>query len=137
MKVFRCLDHSHPFSNLQRKRFSSTRPSPIKPEAYMLYRIVSFSFNPESNFPWHKICVTGKQNSLTNYKKKNGSQTCLPLEFLKCLKMQLLRLFENHKNLKIRKSGQNWHFYLSIKQLITLKIVINSRLSGKFLEMQP
>ena len=27
---------------------------------------------------------------------------------------------------KIRKSGQNWHFYLSIKQIITLEIVINS-----------
>ena len=44
-------------------------------------------------------------------------------------KVQLLRFFEKHKNLKkllcfLRKSP--WHFYLSIKQLITLEIIINS-----------
>ena len=34
---------------------------------------------------------------------------------------------------KIRKSVQNWHFYLSIKQIITLEIVINS-LSGRIMK---
>ena len=34
---------------------------------------------------------------------------------------------------KNRKTGQNWHFYLSIKQIITLEIVINS-LSRKMLK---
>ena len=34
---------------------------------------------------------------------------------------------------KNRKTGQNWHFYLSIKQIITLEIVINS-LSRKILK---
>ena len=31
---------------------------------------------------------------------------------------------------KIHKSGEDWHFYLSIKQIITLEIIINS-LSGR------
>ena len=48
------------------------------------------------------------------------------MEFFKFLKMQLLQLSKNHKIIKIRKSGQNWHFYPSIKQIITLEIVINS-----------
>ena len=37
------------------------------------------------------------------------------------------------KMTKNRKTGQNQHFYLSIKQIITLEIVINS-LSRKILE---
>ena len=48
------------------------------------------------------------------------------MEFFKFQKMQLLQLSENHKIIKVRKSGQNWHFYPSIKQIITLEIVINS-----------
>ena len=40
--------------------------------------------------------------------------------------MQLLRPAEIIKITKICKYGQNWQFYLSIKQVITLKIVINS-----------
>ena len=50
----------------------------------------------------------------------------VPLKFLKFPNMQLLPFFENHKNLKICKSGQNWHCYLSIKQFVTLEIIINS-----------
>ena len=40
--------------------------------------------------------------------------------------MQLLQLFENYKISKVHKSGQNCHFYLSIKQLIRLETIINS-----------
>ena len=60
---------------------------------------------------------------------KSGSQT-IPLEFLKFLRMQLLQLSQNPEHKKIRQSGHNCHFYPSIKQIITLGIVINS-LSGR------
>ena len=36
---------------------------------------------------------------------------------------------------KIRKNGQNWHIYLSVKHIITLEVVINS-LPGRILKMQ-
>ena len=65
------------------------------------------------------------KNFQTNNKKKSGSQY-LPLEFFKTPKMQMLELSENLKITKIRKSGQNWHFYLSIKQIITLENRLNS-----------
>ena len=66
-----------------------------------------------------QICVTGKQNFFDKIQRKK-------VDIKICQKTQLLRYFENHKNLKIRKSGQNWHFYLLIEQPITFKIVRNS-----------
>ena len=44
--------------------------------------------------------------------------------------MQLLPLFQNHEIVKAHKSGQNRHFYMSIKQLGT---IMNS-LSGRLLK---
>ena len=52
-------------------------------------------------------------------------------EFLKSHKMHLLRLFKSHINLKIL-CDKNWYFYLSIKQLVTLEIVISSLSGGIF-----
>ena len=60
----------------------------------------------------------------------SGSQP-LPLEFLKFLQIQLLRLSQNPKHNKNRPSGHDCHFYSSIKQIITFGIVRKFFLSGR------
>ena len=103
------------------------RQFPIKPRVSIALK--SFSFYPKSNFPRPKFVSLENKNFCTNNKRKNRSQNLL-LEFAKFPKMQLLYGFSKIiKISEIRKSGQNWHFYLSIKPLITHEIVITS-LSG-------
>ena len=59
----------------------------------------SLSFYPKSNFLWHKLVSLENKNFWNKWQEKSESQN-LPLAFLKLKKMQLLRLFEDHKNLK-------------------------------------
>ena len=109
------------------------RPMQLRCWSFIGIAEKSFSLYPEFNFKGHKFVSLENKKFSTNKEIKSGSQN-LPLEFVKFLKMQLLWPSENHKNHKIDKSGQNWRFCrLSIKQIITLEIVINS-LSGRILK---
>ena len=57
------------------------------------------AFYTKFNFLDFKFVSLENKNFITNNKKKSGSQNLLS-KFLKFLEMQLLRLFENHKNRK-------------------------------------
>ena len=75
------------------------------------------SFYPYSNFPWHNF-VSSENKSFEQITSKEKISK-FAIGTFEISTNSVATAFQNHKNIKNSKSGQNWRFYVLIKQVIT------------------